>query len=253
MKNVELLREELEGHIRLRHEDHAIRLTKRLLASKRITAKGLCSAINALLICVDNLHRWEHRVEMAFDRLDVKQKQLVRPQMFSFFVSIERWDDAERFMPKNPQTPSEFLFGVWTHLSLHRVAEAERLVKRCWRRFKYAGEELEQSCLTEAMACFLAQSRKWDEAQEFWEIGSSLWPFATHAWDGLIKLHALRGHHKANEVFSHLQEAKSCCHLAGTKACLPKECIDELNRQFHLKALHLAKVIPAKERWRFGL
>jgi putative heme degradation protein len=83
-------------------------------------------------------------------------------------------------------------------------------------------------------------------------LGKDFWPLASTAWERLVQLHALRGLLKANEVFEMVKRERAMKHVNSPWA-LDGDCLEKLDRDFHAKALSLAKVIPAEERWRFGL
>jgi len=156
-----LLREELEGCLHLGMEREALRLAGRILRSHNINATNFDSAVNALLICEARLGRWLGRVESAFAALSRRDQRKSAKAMFNLYVSLNRWTDAARFLPRRPATAEELLFSMWTLLNLRRIEEAEPIYKASVRRFKRVEDEFEQSCLLEAMGCYWAQSWPW--------------------------------------------------------------------------------------------
>lgn len=251
-----LQREELEGCLHLGMEREALRLAGRILRAAKLNSAIFNSAVNALLICEDRLARWLGRVESAFVDLSRRDQRKSAKMMFNFYVSLNRWTDAAQFLPRRPATAAELLFSMWTLLNLRRMDEAAALLLVCCGKFKRTEDEFERSCLTEAIAGCLAQKGCWDTAELFWLTGTDLWPFAPQAWGGLVKLHALRGLLKANEVFDFVRaECSREDSRASPNAKVPctSEQLNELDVDFHRHAKHLAKVIPAKERWQFGL
>lgn len=248
-----LLREELEGCLHLGMEREALRLAARILRAGTLNAAAFDSALNALLICEDRLGRWRNRVESAFAALTPRDQHKVSRAMFNFHVSLNRWNDAARFMPRQPAGAEELLFSVWTLLHLRRTEEATSLFKGCRRRYRNATDDFERSCLLEAAGCLLAQIGEWGEAEAVSERGSGFWPFASNAWERLVKLHALRGLMTANEVFEFLRHERERMSSPNAKVPCTPERLNELDLDFHRHAGHLARVIPARERWQFGL
>ncbi|NBR87180.1 MAG: hypothetical protein EB141_16355 [Verrucomicrobia bacterium] len=149
-----LHREELEGCLHLGMEREALRLAARILRSESINAVAFDSAVNALLICENRLARWVDRVESAFVVLSRRDQPKSAKAMFHFYVSLNRWTDAVRFLPRRPATAEALLFSMWTLLNLRRIEEAEPLYQASIRKFKRAEDEFEQSCLLEAMGCY---------------------------------------------------------------------------------------------------
>lgn len=251
-----LLREELEGCLHLGMEREALRLVGRIFRSHDLNAIAFDSAINALLICEDRLGRWLARVESAFAGLGRRDQRKSATAMFNLYVSLERWTDAARFLPRRPATSEQLLFSMWTLLNLRRIDEAEPIYKASVRRFKRVEDEFEQSCLLEAMGCYWAQNRDWGAAEYVCQRGADCWPFAPQAWQRLVKIHAIRGWQMATELSALI--GQECSELE--KADLPTSCnhgtAEDLAEQKTLldrQASRLAKVVPAKERWQFGL
>lgn len=250
-----LRRQELEGCLQLGLEKESLHHAGRMLAARRLSASAFQSAVGALLVCENHLRRWVRRVESGFARLNAREQREAASQMLSFYVSLNRWDDAARFLPSRPASAEELLFSMWTLLNLRQQDEATALSRVCFRRFKRTEDEFEKSCLAEAMACCLAQAGLWETAELFWEAGTEFWPFAPQAWERLVQLHALRGLMTANKVFEFVKRARNAneCQSPNAKVPCAPEQLDVLDRDFHRKAAHLARVIPAKERWHFGL
>lgn len=251
-----LLREELEGCLHLGMEREALRLAGRILRSQNLNATAFDSAINALLICEDRLGRWVARVESAFAALSRRDQRRCSTAMFNFYVSLNRWTDAARFLPRRPATAEELLFSMWTLLNLRRMEEAAALLHRVRRCFGRTKDEFERSCLLEAAGCLFAQEGDWGQAESVSERAKEFWPFAPNAWERLVKIHSLRGLLSANEVFDFVRRERDRAdsHLSpNAKASCTSERLNELDLNFHRHAKHLAKVIPAKERWQFGL
>lgn len=254
--DVTLQREELEGCLQLGLEREALRLAGRILRCDDINATTFDSAVNALLICEDRLGRWLGRVESALAALSRRDQRKSGKAMFNFYVSLNRWTDAARFLPRRPATAEELLFSMWTLLNLRRMEEAEPLYRASVRKFKQVEAEVEQSCLLEAMGCYWAQNRDWGAAEYACERGADCWPFAPQAWQRLVKIQAARGWQMATELSALV--GQECSELK--KDGLPTSCTpptaDELSEHKALldrQAARLAKVVPTKERWQFGL
>ena len=131
----------------------------RILRSQNLNGNAFDSAVNALLICEDRLGRWLGRVESAFAALRRHDQRKTGKAMFNLYVSLNHWDDAARFLPKRPTTAEDLLFSMWTLLNLRRMEEAELIYKASVRKFKQVEDEVERSCLLEAIGCYWAQNR----------------------------------------------------------------------------------------------
>ena len=250
-----LLREELEGCLQLGLERESLLLAGRILRGDKLSALAFGSAVNALLVCENRLQRWLDRVESAFAALGRRDQRRVSSVMFNFYVSLDRWTDAARFLPRRPAAPQQMLFAMWTLWNLRRMEEAAVLLKSAIRRQEQCGDAFDQSCLMEATACCLAQQGFWVAAEYVSKECTQFWPFAPNAWERLVKIHALRGLLSANEVFGFLSRARRTheCQSPNAKVPCTTEQLNELDADFHRQASHLAKVIPANERWQFGL
>jgi tetratricopeptide (TPR) repeat protein len=251
-----LLREELEGCLHLGMEREALRLAGKILSRHNLNASAFNSAINALLICEDRLARWLGRVESAYAALGRRDQQKSAKAMFNFYVSLNRWTEAARFLPRRPATAEGLLFSMWTLLNLRRIEEAEPLYKASIRMFRRVEDEFEQSCLLEAIGCYWAQNRDWGAAEYACQRGADCWPFAPQAWQRLVKIQAARGWQMATELSALIDQ--ECSELE--KAGLPTsgnygtaKDLDEQKALLNRQASRLAKVVPAKERWQFGL
>lgn len=256
--NIDLVlqRVELEGCLQLGLEREALRLAGRILRAANLNATTFDSAVNALLICEERLGRWIQRVESAFADLSRRDQRKSAKAMFHLYVSLNHWNDAARFLPRRLATAEELLFSMWTLLNLRRMEEAELIYKASVRKFKRAEDEFEQSCLLEAMGCYWAQNRDWGAAEYACEIGADCWPFAPQAWQRLVKIQAARGWQMATELSAAIDEDVSE-RLAGTSPTTTSHgTLAELAEQKSLLdqlATRLAKVVPPKERWQFGL
>lgn len=256
--NIDLVlqREELEGCLQLGMEREALLLAGRILRAANLNATTFKSAVDALLICENRLARWIGRVESAFAELSQRNQRKSAKVMLALYVSSNRWIDAARFLPRRPATAEELLFSMWTLLNLRRMEEAAVLFKSCGRRLRKCEDEVEQSCFLEATAGFAAQAGDWDAAERVSLEGTKFWPVVPNAWERLVKLHALRGLLEANEVFDFVRDERARTDSRTSpvaKASCTAEQLNELDADFHRHAKHLAKVIPAKERWQFGL
>jgi len=145
---------------------------------------------------------------------------------------------------------------MWTLLNLRRIEEAEPLYKASIRMFRRVEDEFEQSCLLEAIGCYWAQNRDWGAAEYACQRGADCWPFAPQAWQRLVKIQAARGWQMATELSALIDQ--ECSELE--KAGLPTsgnygtaKDLDEQKALLNRQASRLAKVVPAKERWQFGL
>ena len=161
---------------------------------------------------------------------------------------------AVEFLPPCPRNPTDLLFSVWTLLELKRIEEATPIVRKCRRALANCADDFDASQLVEAIGCYLAQSGKWDEAEHVWTLGTGLMPFAPNAWEGLVKIHALRSFLQANEAFAYINDDEFWTdESSGLLPQVMRRARPMYDVTFHRYAKHLAKVVPAKERWRFGL
>ena len=251
-----LQREELEGCLHLGMEREALRLAGRMLRSYNLNAITFDSAVNALLICEGRLRRWLARVESAFAALNRRDQRKSATAMFNFYVSLNRWTDAARFLPRRPASAEELLFSMWTLLNLRRMEEAELIYKATIRKFRRVEDEFEQSCLLEAIGCYWAQNRDWGAAEYACERGADCWPFAPQAWQRLVKIQAVRGWQMATELSVLIDQERSDRETGRSPAASNHGTAAGLAEQKTLldrQATRLAKVVPAKERWQFGL
>jgi hypothetical protein len=252
-----LQREELEGCLQLGMDREALRLAGRILRSQNLNAITFDSTVNALQICEDRLRRWIGKVESAFAVLSRKEQRKSAKAMFNFYVSLHRWNDAARFLPRRPSTAEELLFSMWTLLNLRRMEEAELIYQASVRRFKRVeDDEFEQSCLLEAIGCYWAQKRDWGAAEYACERGADCWPFAPQAWQRLVKIQAVRGWQIATELSALIDQERSERETGSSPTSTNHGTAEELAEHKALlqrQATRLAKVVPAKERWQFGL
>ncbi len=252
-----LQREELEGCLHLGMEREALRLAGRILRAANLNATTFDSAVNALLICESRLARWIGRLESAFADLSRRDQWKSAKAMFNLYVSLNRWNDAARFLPRRPATAEELLFSMWTLLSLRRMEEAEVTYQVSVRRFRRVEEdEFEESCLLEAIGCYWAQNQDWGAAEYACETGGDCWPFAPQAWQRLVKIQAVRGWQMATELSAAIDEDVSERLTGASPTTTEHGTAEDLAEQKALldrQATRLAKVVPAKERWQFGL
>ncbi|MEN9574440.1 MAG: hypothetical protein RL514_2295 [Verrucomicrobiota bacterium] len=251
-----LQREELEGCLHLGMEREALRLAGRILRSDNINAIAFDSAVNALLICEERLGGQVGRVESVFAALGRRDQRKSAKAMFNLYVSLNRWNDAARFLPRRPATAEELLFSMWTLLNLRRMEEAEPLYRASIRKFRQVEDEFEQSCLLEAIGCYWAQNRDWGAAEYACARGADCWPFAPQAWQRLVKIHAARGWQMATELCALIEQ--ECSERATGSSPTSSnhgtaEDLDEQKSLLERQAARLTKVVPAKERWQFGL
>lgn len=244
---------ELDGYCELGMANEALALCRKLLRCKQINARAFEAVVTTLLIQADHLKRWRRALERAFENLPLNARPNVTGKLFHFYVSVADWNAAFSFLPKKPTTCADLLFSMWTLLELRKTDEAKKIFRKCRRELHPDLDEQDMSSLTEAMASHLAQSGDWPAAARFWRLGSQLESFAPNAWEGLIKLHAYDGLLQANEAFDAIRSEEFWD--SSTDVMLPgntNEIRRLLDKKFHRLAKHLAKVIPAKERWRFG-
>jgi hypothetical protein len=145
--NTVLIREELEGFIELGMGTESLKLARRILAWRKPSAAAFQSALRALLIFEDHLQRWVTRVERSFDTLNSLEQGKCGSAMFSFFVSLARWERASRYRPKNPKSDEELMFSMWTCLNLRQIDEARSILNSCCRRLRRTTDPFALSCL----------------------------------------------------------------------------------------------------------
>jgi hypothetical protein len=247
------LADELHGYLELGMANEALAIASNILKSEKIDSLHFCEAVDAILIQADHLKPWRGRVERAYERLNETGKRLGAARMLDFYVSISAWEEAYNFIPRKKSEPQTLLFSVWTLLELRNLEEAASVFLICLKQLKTARDKFDKSCLLEAVAAYLAQTGEWEKAESAWEAGQEFPYLAENAWDGLTKLHAYRGLLQANIAF---ETAKQNSFWDEPALMLPNNSIRRsiaVDRKFHRYASHLAKVIPAKERWRFGM
>ncbi|MEN9602616.1 MAG: hypothetical protein RIS56_2222 [Verrucomicrobiota bacterium] len=251
-----LQREELEGCLHLGMEQESLKLAGRILRTHNLYATAFDSAVNSLLICEDQLRRWLGRVESAFTALSRRDQRKSATAMFNFYVSLSRWNEAARFLPRRPATSEQLLFSMWTLLHLRRMEEAELIYRASVRKFRRVEDEFEQSCLLEAIGSYWAQNRDWGAAEYACARGADYWPFAPQAWQRLVKIHAVRGWQMATELSVLIDQERSERETGSSPTSCNHGTAEDLVEQKALldrQASRLAKVVPVKERWQFGL
>ncbi len=174
--------------------------------------------------------------------------------MLHFYVSIKDWKMAASFVPKRSNDPTTLLFSMWTWLELKELEKARSLHKKCLRQLQATDsrDEFAISSLLEALGSYYAQVGEWSLAEQAWKSGQDYSTFAENAWDGLVKLHAYRGLLQANLAFD---SAKENIFSEDDGLMLPGNSAGRcalVDNTFRRYAKHLARVIPPKERWRFG-
>jgi tetratricopeptide (TPR) repeat protein len=245
--------DELDGYCEMGMAKEALALSRKLLRRKNINAPTFAAVLTTLLIQADQLKRWRRAIEAAFEKLPLNGRANVTDKLFHFYVSVRDWNSAFSFLPKKPETCADLLFTMWTLLELRKNNEAKNIFRRCQRALRPPLDELDLSSLGEAMASYLVQTGNWEAAARIWNQNAQLETFAPDAWEGLIKLHAYRGLLQANEAFDAIKHEKFWD--SSTEVTLPgnsKQIRTLLDKKFHRYAMHLAKVVPANERWKFG-
>jgi hypothetical protein len=177
----------------------------------------------------------------------------VREKLFHFYVTLEDWASAHAFLPPRPTIAATLLFSMWTLLEVRKTDEAKKLHRRCERWWVALEAEFDKSCCLEAIAMYCAQTGQWAEAERVWSAGEQLMPFAPNATEGMVKIHALMAQQKAEAAVARLKSGKltngDCGLMLPSGRGSSKHAEAELRRC----ARHLAKVVPDRERWRFGL
>ena len=182
---------ELDGYVELGMPGEALQAARNLLNQPDISPEQFGSAADAILIQADKTKPWRGVLETAFSRLSKTGQRAVRDKMFGFYVTLEDWDAAHRFLPKRPVHAAELLFSMWTLLNLNKPA---KLVQRqCLRALKSADEPFALSNLLEALASYHAHQGELDAAEHYWKQSAGLEPFAHKALAGLVEIAAVRG------------------------------------------------------------
>ena len=245
---------ELEGYLELGMAQETLTVAKAILKQRPLTSHAFAQAIQALLIQADNLKPWTRLIERAYEALDRKARKHSASSVLYFYVSIRAWKKASGFVPKRTNDPTELLFSMWTWLELKEMEKAHPLCRKCRRQLQATnpGDELAVGSLLEALGSYYAQTGDWHLAEQAWKSGQDYSPFAENAWDGLVKLHAYRGLLQANVAFD---SARANIFSDDDNLMLPGNSAGRcawIDKKFHRPAKYLARVIPAKERWRFG-
>ena len=246
--------EELAGYIELGMAKESLAVANVLLKIRPLTADVFVEAVAGLLIQADKLKPWRRKVEIAYAALNSSNKKSAATKLFHFYVSVKDWKAAREFIPKRTNNPADLMFSMWTNLNLKEIEKTDEISKKCLRLIRKETDDFFKSCLLEALGSYFAQTGKWEAAEQAWKTGQEFPSFVENAWDGLVKLHAYRGFLEANNAF---ESSKGKDFLEDNKAALmlPDNSTKRsawVDKRFRRYAKHLAKVIPAKERWKFG-
>ena len=248
---------ELEGYLELGMTKETLTVARAILKQHPVIASSFCQAVTALLIKADKLKPWQLLIENTYDSLNRKEKKQAAIEMLHFYVSIKDWKKAANFVPKRTNDPMDLLFSMWTWLELKEIEKAKIICKKCLRLLRKVDpdDDFVASSLLEAVASYHAQTGDWHQAERVWKYGRKYPWFAENAWEGLVRLHAYRGFLEANNAFESVK-GKDFLEDKNLALMLPDNSSErsaQVDKIFHRYAKHLAKVIPAKERWRFGL
>ena len=247
---------ELDGYLELGMKKETLTVARAILKQRPVSGSELSQAVNAILIEADKLKSWQLLVENAYKSLKRTEKRDAAIMMLHFYVSLEDWKKAAIFVPKRTNNTTDLLFSMWTWLQLKEMEKAQIICKKCLRMLRKVDscDDFVASSLLEAVASYHAQAGDWDFAERAWKCGRKYPWFVENAWEGLVRLHAYRSFLEANNAF---ESVKGIDFLEDKKMALmlPGNSIERsalVDKKFHRYAKHLAKVIPAKERWRFG-
>jgi tetratricopeptide (TPR) repeat protein len=197
---------QLEGYIELGMAREALQLARCLLARPGIAPKQFSSAANAILVQADKLKQWRIPLEKAYACLSESGQRLVRPEMFRFYVSLEDWEGAYRFLSTRPRHSSELLFSMWTLLNLNKPAKSVQ--RKCLRALRTTTDPFDTSNLLEALASYHARAGELEAAENYWRKSAVLEPFAHNALVGLVEIAVVRGQLLAKAGLSLIERFK---------------------------------------------
>lgn len=253
---------EMQGFLDLGMRRECLALARRVLRRRRLDANAFTEALQAVLIHAHDVRRWVPQIESAHDRLSRHGRVRARLWMFRMYSSIEHWSSAESHLPAHVNWPVDLLFMMHTLLNLRQDSSAAQLYRRCLRIWRHqripadqiAGRELEMSALIEAIASYLAQAGRWDEAEKWWKKGAVIRPLAARAWEGLLMLNVVRAlvAVKCGLAVAADQDWLDADGIAIMLPGIAKACTKEEGNRLRLLETKLAKILPEKDRFRFG-
>lgn len=243
---------ELDGYLELGMTRECLRLARRMLKHPTLTVEVFAKAVEAVLIQEDRLERWRGIVDGAFERFWPRERRLARRTMLSFHVAREDWEAAGNFLPRRCGDLAEGLFAAWTLLRLRRLEDCERVVAWMTRRAARGGlNDLEESAVLEAAACWLAAGGALDEAEDLWRDATKLEALRENAWMGLIDLQTARARIAVADAKRDLAAEAFDAELA-----LPgneKRRRAAFEGKLRKKEGALERVLGKGELWRFGI
>jgi hypothetical protein len=134
--------DEVNGFLDLGLFEDAMAAARELLQRRRINAEEFDACVNAILSCAPDLAPWRELIEGAYGRLTRNARPRCAHLMLWFHATQEDHERAAPFIPGKFSGPFAFvnlLFAMSTYLGLKRLDKAQRLLPRCQRAARVAG------------------------------------------------------------------------------------------------------------------
>ena len=183
---------EMSGYADLGMRREALRLTRRVLAKRRILPEEFGEAVRTMGIYVSSKtwKAWKPKFEAAYNHQSRKFKRQARSDMLSMYASLGEWETALQFVElRKLSTSADVLFGMEVLLELDKLEDAGVLASRCWKALRRTPDRFQQAVILTVLGAFFSRTRRWSGAIEAWEAMPLEQPFRRDALSGIVKIH----------------------------------------------------------------
>ena len=149
--------DEVNGFLDLGLFEDAMAAARELLERRCIHAEEFDACVNAILSCAPDLAPWRELIEGAYGRLTRNARPRCAHLMLWFHAAQEDHERAAPFIPGKFSGPFAFvnlLFAMSTYLELKRLDKAQRLLPRCRRAARVAGNPEMRQMLSDVLAAY---------------------------------------------------------------------------------------------------
>jgi hypothetical protein len=261
MKNINdrlLGLDELGGLTNLGMKREALRKARRMLKSRDMTGDDFNRALNAILTLADKCKPWTPVIEVAYARLQRRDKQAVRRWMLYFYCSSRNHEAASKFIPlrfAGEFDIAELAFTCETWLELKRMDEMDNLARRLSRAFKVAKHPSMLTHLAGYLGEYYARKGLWNKAVELWEFVQQDNIHCQNAVESIVEIHvagallAIKRGFELAQKFNRDFDPKMETTLPGND----KKIQQQAEKKFLKLQNALGKLLPEKRRRELGL
>jgi hypothetical protein len=183
---------EISGYADLGMKKEALRVTRRVLAKRRILSEEFREALLTIGIYLSSKtwKQWMPILEAAYNRQSQQFKRKLRSEMLSMYACLGEWETALQFVEvRKPLSCADVLFGMSVLLELDKLEDAEVLAFRCWKALRGTPDRFQQAVIRTALGAFFSRTRRWSRAIEAWEAMPLEQPFRRDALSGIVKIY----------------------------------------------------------------